>query len=685
MDDTVYDWQNKATYPNLDFVLCVGDATHASTYTGWRKYTQGFTNLVYLPQFFIFGNHDGCNYYNATYATSYPWKGYEDGKNATGTMLLTYAFIYNNVLFIVLGDEGDESIITDWQREFLEKITSLYPDKTTVIFSHNTVNDTTQKSGTGHSYRCFQNTTWWWNFLHSNPQIKLFVHGHNHAFDAVKKGNVVWVQADSLDALMGEDNSDSIYVEIGETYILVKNYDAETENWDVSLNFTGYNNNLQATGFEKIIIPSKIQDGQTIKLYNHYIAENYKLYLVGTDNNELAYNKDFDYWLNDYYAYYFCGFYNDDDNFQDGVAVFNGADTMIASIHNQARLWRDGKVPYNMPVVVPGKTYEVRVKAKADATTADALDVKIHFLGKDVSSVISTVTPIAGADLTTSYQWFSGTFTAPAGAWLAQIEFVTYGSNTYYIDAYSIKPVGTSSYTEDFSLTINGETHTYTGTLLDGQMVTFTLNKSTMQNELQISASIGGNKVGIFMLVYENPLLFSDDATLGDNGDGSIYVKRTNQWCDKITIIPLDENAEITDTNEDTTAKGYRYYYMANADAPKYIHLNLSIPATIKPRLISCAGYPCNGSSISIPAGTPINLSFDWGNITDPVYYKIWIHSSDGSFNYTVTINHSEFLAGDHIEYVWGSKGEPALPPGRYTIRVKCIYRVGGVLSLIHI
>ncbi len=98
----------------------------------------------------------------------------------------------------------------------------------------------------------------------------------------------------------------------------------------------------------------------------------------------------------------------------------------------------------------------------------------------------------------------------------------------------------------------------------------------------------------------------------------------------------------------------------------------------LKPNILSCCGH-LPGNNISIPAGTSLNLSFNWGNISNPVYYKIWVYSADNSFNYTVTINHSDFLAGDHIEYIWGSKGEPALPPGNYTIRVKCIYKIGVV------
>lgn len=131
-------------------------------------------------------------------------------------------------------------------------------------------------------------------------------------------------------------------------------------------------------------------------------------------------------------------------------------------------------------------------------------------------------------------------------------------------------------------------------------------------------------------------------------------------------------------TSLPVTARWIMLNVTVNVNSIVYIQ-NISLNTeniTNKPRILSCYGHS-PVSNISVPFGTPLNLSFDWGYIPNPYQYKIWIRSLDGSFNYTTTINHSDYLAGDHIEYIWGSNNEPQLPPNNYIIRVKCIYKVG--------
>ncbi len=93
-----------------------------------------------------------------------------------------------------------------------------------------------------------------------------------------------------------------------------------------------------------------------------------------------------------------------------------------------------------------------------------------------------------------------------------------------------------------------------------------------------------------------------------------------------------------------------------------------------QPRLLFCENFPWNASNITINTTNP-TFCWDWSIISNPLSYILLVYSTDGMFNYTVNISHSEFLVGDHIEYTWGTKGEPPLPRGKeYKWRVKCIY-----------
>jgi len=93
-----------------------------------------------------------------------------------------------------------------------------------------------------------------------------------------------------------------------------------------------------------------------------------------------------------------------------------------------------------------------------------------------------------------------------------------------------------------------------------------------------------------------------------------------------------------------------------------------------KPRLLFCNSQPYDSN----PSFTDSNITFTWTwDSISPVSWKLWVYSTDGSFNYTVNISHSQYARDEYIEYTWGSQGEPALPPGQYRWRVKCIYGGG--------
>src|SRR4029079_16662922 len=55
-----------------------------------------------------------------------------------------------------------------------------YHDAPTIILSHQAIEDTTPADGAQDSYRGQQYQGWWASLFQRNPQIKMFLHGHNH-------------------------------------------------------------------------------------------------------------------------------------------------------------------------------------------------------------------------------------------------------------------------------------------------------------------------------------------------------------------------------------------------------------------------------------------------------------------------------------------------------------------------
>ncbi len=91
-----------------------------------------------------------------------------------------YAFMRNGILFLAVPEMDFEPWTRPATCEWLEFMTSHYHDATTVILSHQAIEDTTPADGAPDSYRGQQDQSWWAQLFQRNPQIKLFLHGHNH-------------------------------------------------------------------------------------------------------------------------------------------------------------------------------------------------------------------------------------------------------------------------------------------------------------------------------------------------------------------------------------------------------------------------------------------------------------------------------------------------------------------------
>jgi hypothetical protein len=172
----------------LDFAIHLGDIVHHNTAhvngIGLPKIVNQYKNNlkdylishVNLPFYFVIGNHD-INDYQMN-------KG--NPHNLTLSIIdelsmnnPAYAMMRNGILFLVI----PELAYVQWTHpvlyEWVEYMISTFTNYTTIIFCHQAIEDTTFED-LQEPYRGKQDMDWWANLFQDNPQIKMWIHGHNH-------------------------------------------------------------------------------------------------------------------------------------------------------------------------------------------------------------------------------------------------------------------------------------------------------------------------------------------------------------------------------------------------------------------------------------------------------------------------------------------------------------------------
>lgn len=397
--------------------------------------------------------------------------------------------------------------------------------------------------------------------------------------------------------MMGDDKT--VYFEIAEGQILARVWDAGDDIWsDASLFTKSLDTGLTNSGLEWYSICRELQDGQSISWDNRILAESYKVQLIGSDAELVGANRGFDYYSRPQDSSpIWVGYENDNNNGNTaGHIEFNGIDTFAAAtspelweqqmpVHLFTK-WVDGKVPYSTtPEAVPDKEYKLRCKIKADSPIADAMDVRVEILGQDISDVIGTIKVLDKLDLTDSYQWYEGTFKIPNStrAWIIKTIWQSLKQDAIcYLDEWSItRADAAGESTENFAVKINGQNHSFAGTLLKGQHKDFQLEPTAIDNSVNIAAEIEGNRVGVARLIYERPILWSDDVSIGVNSvtcnsTGAVYnidLAMVSRYTGQsISLSPLQYGVQV----EGAIDVNIKKYYKAKT-------MNISqIPGTYK-------------------------------------------------------------------------------------------------------
>jgi len=610
--ETVDDWMVHPDLPQFDFVLAsmgdwisnYRDTNWSDTDYTWDRITELNADHQMIPYFWIYGNHDISTFEDM--ANGNPVRKELMGRNISGMNENNYAFMYNNMLFISAAQTNCLYTLSAFQKAWIDDLVERYPNTTTVIMAHqgteetNGIGNDRASTWLGADYRVHNDIDWWRPLFRNNPQIVLYIHGHNEKAEGTISFDEhpdKW-DDDCTFVLVPSNGRGDRFTPIQDawSYIFtITDEDISITMWNstdasyqsdasVGVPYTrsGMSNNLTSTGMEWFSIPKQVLDGQKWTWQNHFVAESYHVELIGTNQTEQIDNPELDGCHESDEKEKKDGFWyavrGDDDALNkatgetDGYIRIPGGNTLaIAMTPTWSGGSIEGKVPYNTAIAIPGKTYvfSCSVKTESDNGSIDlkaSIPVYLNinkFVWKNV---------VIGSNITvdTVLDSYSAELTVPDNdsAWFIQPKIKFYGDVNYRLENWSLKMVGDANYTTNFSLTLNGETYSVDGAqdVFDNRRIE--IRPTTMDNLLDFNVSIEGNKVGIVRLIYERPQLWSDDVSFGilDAEQTSVRLEDRSPYNNRTTVMSFEGATWALQGFDRTPVRGKYLYVNPKAD-----------------------------------------------------------------------------------------------------------------------
>jgi hypothetical protein len=473
-----------------------------------------------------------------------------------------YAFMRNGILFLAIPEMDFEPWTRPATCEWLEFMTTHYHDATTIILSHQAIEDTTPADGAQDSYRGQQDQGWWANLFRRNPQIKMFLHGHNHM--------AAWYQGDQssgfsrpvqhfghemvfaspfpgMSWLVDHNPVDSIVIfTISPRFITAKAWkqNGTRGNWCAGFDHTwAVPTTYDPKAEDWYSFPFLIQDGETQQTDMKVLSANVTLQLVGTAPMELFYDPKLET----------KGIHRDENTlgFDDdltgkvtpntpGMTVHGPHTITFPPKHEWDRYCHDGHggPPYRMfavgttPAAAPGGSYTVTMRAKAKSGNGRCtLTMSCSDWGtkSQYSTLAGSSREVLSHTFGTKEETITGTYVAPNDehAWFIQgsLEFPDAGDLD--VTFFSIKRTQTSNVTEDFQIDLNGTTYTAGGRLGRFRTKEFTISPVDLADRdgiIRLKAAIKGNHFGMARLIYRGPVLMGRNARYRvDRVDGNTF------------------------------------------------------------------------------------------------------------------------------------------------------------------
>jgi predicted phosphodiesterase len=542
----------------LDFVVHLGDIVNHNTaqvhgeglpwiVNQYRNNLKAYLiSHLNLPFYYVVGNHDVTDYQ----------MNRGDPHNLTKTLIdelsmnaPVYAMMYEGILFLVVPELGCVTWTHPVEYEWIEYMTSQYPTTTTVILCHQAIEDTTMEESLK-PYRGKQDMDWWATLFQNNPQITLWIHGHNHWLDWYVSNQSTGL-TNPIRTFGHEIAFSSPYPQMDWNYrheldrVVIYNISstgittASWENngagghwvpeyrhsWMVSTSFNPNAKNWYS-------FPIFLQDNETQLTDMKILSPDITLQLIGTAPMELFFDARMESPPGSAHEN-ILGFGNDHSgNVQwthPGMHV-SGPTTLTfpEKYPDNTSIQEDGRSgqPYQsfpmgtISVAVPSQTYNFTMTARCTSGTGRAvMNVSCcDWATRSQYSILSgSESQVFSHIFGSSYETIHGCYTVPnnKNAWFLQGALKFLDTAEYDVSLFSMKRQRTSDTTDDFHLYLSGHWYNITGPLSENEQVNFSVTPEVLSDTngvMNFTAFIAGNRYGMVNLVYHEPLLLGMNA-----------------------------------------------------------------------------------------------------------------------------------------------------------------------------
>ncbi|MBD3168902.1 MAG: T9SS type A sorting domain-containing protein [candidate division Zixibacteria bacterium] len=703
-----------------------------STDYTWKQVTQRNSDYIRIPYFWIMGNHDISCYECLEFESdpcNDPLISEKQARQCTGINENCYAFMYGNILFIGIGQSNEMFDLSNFQKAWLEYLLERYHNHKTVLMTHvcmrNTNGNPNDKRWSSYSladYRGFNDTTYWYNLFDNNDQIILYIHGHNHSNENNVSFNKQSASWDDNCTFVNLASTHYNRYEVGDnrdfhrwSYVFrITDEDIGAKIWHSDSNMyinrrttvgvpfrrAGMENNVTADGMQWFSTPKQVLDGQEWTWKNRMIANDYVLELVGINAVEQLNNPDLSgCWMERLEGNpnisLRTGWYSVRGDYSPSVTNretggYDGCIEVDTRLHSSPAVMElavsssyaegakvhtlEGKVPYNTALAIPGKSYVFACSLRTEygEGTVDYLISIPRFENLHewvwVDSVIASNIPV-----NTVSDLYSQTFTLPynENMWFIQPKVRFKGSNHYYMESWSLQMESNGIFTQDFNVSLNGYNVVYQGDLGINNFMTDTLPRTIMDNNLNFSTSIEGNRVGMVRLIYHQPQLWSDDVTFGiiDDDQDMVFVDDISPY-NAVTTIMSYSGSLFSIWGQDFVPQVVRSKFVYVSENPDV----RGVCYTLQPLNLNISA---EDSLITIPAGN--TFSYDAAIVSNTGYpldnLFVWMEIKDAENDESVRFGRQEFSLSPYESRDAGTISQ-TIPssqvPGNYIYTINC-------------
>ena len=549
----------------LDFVIHLGDIVHHNIAQVNGEDLPWYVNQyknnlkayliskVNLPFHFILGNHDINDYEMNADDPHMLTKSIIDETSMNNPV---YAMMRDGILFLIVPELAYVHWTHPVEYEWVEYMTSCYPETTTIILSHQAIEDTTEED---HHipYRGKQDMDWWSSFFQNNSQIKMWIHGHNHYLDwyvndqtsGVTQGYPIYKFGHQM-AFSAPYPQMDWYQSLGEDQIVIYNITSSgvtTATWENNgkdghwvneyINSFDVKTTYDPNAEDWYSFPMFLQDNETQLTDMKLLSPNITLQLIGTVPMELFYDSKLEAGNSKLKtaSEVLLGFGNDRSGnvewTKPGGEVHGP--TFITFPEktpycDQKKIHEDGRSgqPYHsypmgtICAAIPGQTYNFTMIARCNSEggrfkmTVNCTDWGTR---SQYSTLFDSESQVFSHTFGSNYETIYGTYTVPndENAWFLQGRLDFLDSTEYNVSLFSVKRERNSDTTDNFHLYLGRSWYNVSGTLNEDEMVNFSVDPILLSDNdgvMNFTAFIDGNHYGMTNLVYHEPLLLGRNA-----------------------------------------------------------------------------------------------------------------------------------------------------------------------------